>query len=328
MTRLVIDFDFVKFEAASLAEERSIIVTHKASGNQKEFATRTEFWGDWRKKEGGWLAEQNKSRLSPMLAEEFDVEDRQTPKGMAVAKQVVRSRIEGICAKAGTEDYYGYVSKGTSFREGISTVLRYKGNRSGLIRPLLLDDVSEYLIKRHNTTYQEHWEVDDRVIMDWYADKSLTVVMVDKDAMGCEVNLLNPDTMDEPMEIRGLGGLWIDGNKQVKGYGRKWLYMQCGSSDLSDNYAANSACDTKWGPKSMYQLLAPCQTDKECFEALIKAYVKLYPAPKKITGWRGDEIEIDWLYMLNENFQLARMRRWVGDEFHVQDVLTKLGINY
>jgi len=328
MPRIVLDADFVKFEAASLAEERSIVVTHKKSGNQKEFATRTEFWGDWRKKEGGWLAEQNKSRLSPLLPEEFDVEDKQVIKSMCVAKQVVRSRIDSICAKAGTDDYYGYVSKGVSFREGISTVLQYKGNRTGLIRPLLLDEVSEYLIKRHNCTYQEYWEVDDKVIMDWYADKSLIVIMVDKDAMGCEVNLLNPDTMDEPMEIRGLGGLWIDGNKQVKGYGRKWLYQQVLSSDSADNYAANSATDMKWGPKSAYNLLAPCQTDAECFKAMLQGYRKLYPEKKSIVGWKGDTIEIDALYMLNENFQLARMRRFEGDEFHVKDVLTKLKIGF
>jgi hypothetical protein len=145
---------------------------------------------------------------------------------------------------------------------------------------------------------------------------------------GCEINFFNPDIMDEPMQIRGLGGLWIDGNKQVKGYGRKWLYQQISSSDLADNYSANSASDTKWGPKSAYQALSPCQTDKECFEAMRNIYVKLYPSPKKIIGWRGDEIEIDWLYMLNENFQLARMRRWENDEFHVSSVLDKLKVRY
>ena len=59
---LLIDSDFVCFEAASLAEKRSVVVTHKQSGRQKEFDTRTEFWGHWKTKSGGWLAEQNKQR--------------------------------------------------------------------------------------------------------------------------------------------------------------------------------------------------------------------------------------------------------------------------
>lgn len=326
--RAVIDMDFIKFEAACLAEERSIIVTHKATGNQKEFGTRTEFYGEWRKKSGGWLAEQNKSRLTPFLVEDFDIEDKQTSKGMVVARQVVKARLEAILGKLGTQDYYGFVTSGKSFREGISTVLKYKGNRDNLLRPLLLTEVSEYLVKHCNTEYQSHYEVDDRVIMEWNSDKEMVVIGNEKDYLGCEINFFNPDTMDEPQEIRGLGGLWIDGNKQVKGYGRKWLYQQVCSSDSADNYAANSACSTKWGEKSAYNLLSPCQTDAECFEAMKKCYQKLYPEPKTITGWRGDEFEIDWLYMLNENFQLARMRRWEGDEFHVKDVLTKLGISY
>ena len=72
----------------------------------------------------------------------------------------------------------------------------------------------------------------------------------------------------------------------------------------------------------------PRSRDKECFEAMRNIYVKLYPSPKKIVSWRGDEIEIDWLYMLNENFQLARMRRWENDEFHVNTVLDKLQVKY
>lgn len=47
MTKLtsIIDLDYVKYASASVGEKRSIIVTHKSSGRQKEFSTRTEFWG-------------------------------------------------------------------------------------------------------------------------------------------------------------------------------------------------------------------------------------------------------------------------------------------
>lgn len=324
----VIDMDFIKFEAACLAEERSILVTHKETGREKVFKTRTEFYGNYYKKAGGWLAEQNKQRTTPWLVEDFIIEDVQEVKGMGVAKNVVEARVQAITKALGDSSYYGYVTKGKSFREDISTIIKYKGNRDKLIRPLLLDDVADLLTRKYNASWQEYYEVDDRVIMDWYADKSLTVVMVEKDAMGCEVDLFNPDTMDEPLRIRGLGGLWIDGNKQVKGYGRKWLYFQCMSNDVADNYAANSASDVKWGPKSAYNLLAPCQDDKQCFEAMKACYQKLYPEPKIITGWRGNTFEVDWMYCANENWQLARMRRFKGDEFHLSTVFDKLGITY
>jgi hypothetical protein len=52
----------------------------------------------------------------------------------------------------------------------------------------------------------------------------------------------------------------------------------------------------------------------------------LYPAPKKITGWRGDEILIDWKYVLRENFTLARMLRWKDDVVDLDEVMRKLKV--
>lgn len=326
---LIFDMDFVKFEAACLAEKRSIVVTHKSSGRQKEFDTRTEFWGrSWKKKDGGWLAEQNIGRTTPWLPEDFIIEDKQEIISEALGKRIARNRIDSICAKLEDNDYRGYIGRGKSFREDISTIIQYKSNRIDAIRPLLLNDMAEYLVKRHNCVFVEGLESDDHVIIDWYKNKKATVVALDKDARGCEINLFDPDTMDSPLRIRGLGGLWINGKKEVKGQGRMWCYFQCLSADNSDCYSANSASDVRWGPKSAYNLLAPCKTDKECFEALVKGYKTLYPEKKTIKGWRGDEIEIDWLYVFNENFQLCRMRRWEGDEFHVKTVLDKLKIEY
>jgi hypothetical protein len=62
-------------------------------------------------------------------------------------------------------------------------------------------------------------------------------------------------------------------------------------------------------------------------EALVKGYKTLYPAPKKIISWRGDEITVDWLYCLQENFTLAHMLRHRGDKIVVADLLKKLNIN-
>lgn len=324
--RLVFDFDFVKFAAASLGEKRSIRAIHKQSGNEKEFDTRTDFWGDWRKKEGGYLAEINKGRTTPFVADDFEIIDVQTPMPKSHPLKVANAQIESICARLGTTDYYGYVGKGKSFREDLSTILKYKGNREGVLRPLYLDDVAEHLIKKHNAQWQEHYEVDDRVVMDWYKDNSLVCCVAEKDFMGCEIDVFNPDTMTTPTKIRGLGGLYINGKKEVKGQGRKWKYHQCLSLDLADNYKANSASDKRWGEKSSFQLLDPCRTDKECFEAMVKGYKTLYPEPKVIKGWRGNDIEIDWLYVMNENLNLCHMHRWENDFLDTKAILTKLNV--
>ena len=326
--RAVIDMDFVKFAAACLGEERSIKVIHKQSGNEKTFKTRTEFWGDWRKKQGGYLAEINKGRETPFVAEDFDIVDVQTPHPKSHPLRCADTQIESILTKLGTSSYYGFVGKGDSFRVEYSTLLKYKGNRTDLIRPIYLNDVAEYLVKKHNTDWQTDIEVDDRVVQEWYSDKSLVVVGAEKDYLGCEINFFNPDTMDTPTKIRGLGGLYINGKKEVKGQGRKWHYQQTLSADFADNYKANCFSDKKWGEKSSFQLLDPCKTDKECFEALVKGYKTLYPEPKVVTGWRGEEIKIDWLYVLNENFNLSHLHRWKNDFVDVKTVLDKLGVAY
>lgn len=328
MPQLVFDYDFIKFAAACLAEERTIKVVHKQSGREKFFQTRTDFYGNWHKKNGGWLSEQNKKRTTPFLVEDFEIFDLQTPKPKSHAIQCAKTQIESILHKVEADSYYGFVGKGKSFREDLSTILKYKGTREGLLRPIYLDDVAEYIVKNHNGEYQEHSEVDDRVVQEWHRDKSLTVVGGEKDFMGCEINFFNPSTMDTPMKIRGLGGLYIDAKKKVRGHGRMFKYHQCLSSDSADNYAANSASDVKWGEKSSYNLLAPCKTDKECFEALVKGYKTLYPEPKMITGWRGNKIEVDWLYVLNENLNLAHLHRWENDFINTKAVLDKLGITY
>ena len=67
----VFDMDYVAFQAAALSEERSVNVIHKQSGREMKFANRTEFYGNWRKKDGGWLAEKNKGRDSPFLLDGY-----------------------------------------------------------------------------------------------------------------------------------------------------------------------------------------------------------------------------------------------------------------
>lgn len=327
MSEVIFDYDFIKFEAACLAEKRSIKVIEKKSGNEYSFKNRTEFYGNYLKKNGGWLAEYNKSLFSPLLPEDFIIEDVQEALPISHAKKVVETRIDSILDKLDKTSYHGYIGKGKSFREDVSTIVQYKGNRTNLLKPLLLDEVGEYIHKKHDGEYVTGIEADDQCVISCHnSDKILACV--DKDYMGCEITVFNPDTMDSPLAISGVGKLWIDDKKKVRGYGRKWLYHQVMSGDSSDNYFANSASDKKWGEKSSYNLLSPCKTDKECLEALVEGYKILYPEPREIIGWRGDKIRVDWLYVLKENFQLARMLRWEGDNVDIEKVMNKLGVNY
>lgn len=340
MTTLLYDYDPILYAAGSVGEKRTIKAVHRESGDEYEFDTRTQFWGRWKAKAGGWLAEYNANRETPRLPEEFDITDIQTPEPLSNCLQIVKNMVSASCEAVGVSSYYGYSGKGKVFREDISTILKYKGNRDKALRPLHLDDLKEYLVKHHACEIIEHIEADDACSIDSYnayqkwkktkSDKDkLVLACVDKDYLQCAGHLFNTNTCAPICSYDGFGWLNLNEKGDVKGRGRLWLYHQILSSDDSDNYAANSATTMKWGEKTSYKLLKDCKTDKEAFEALVSGYKTLYPSPKKITGWRGDEIEIDAMYVLQENFNLAKMLRSADEQpTDVKAVLTKLNIEH
>lgn len=338
--KLLFDFDPCIFAASSVGEKRTIKVVHNLSGDEYEFGNRTEFYGHYKAKAGGWLAEYNQGKTSPRLAEEFFIEDVQAAEPLEHCIHILNNMLKGYCEKLGSHSYYGYSGKGELDRHDYATVLEYKGNRKNSIRPVHLSALKEYIVQKHNCTLVERIECDDACSIDSYtafqkwkktkSDKDkLILVMAEKDFLQCAGHIYNTSTEAPVCSHEGLGWLSINDNGNVKGRGRMWHYHQCLSNDVADNYAANSASTMKWAEKSSYKLLNGCKTDKEAFEALVKGYQTLYPSKKTITGWKGDEIEIDWLYMLEENFNLAKLLRTKGEDItDVKNVLDKLGVAY
>jgi len=350
MTRLCFDIDFILFAAASVAEQNYIVATHIPTGEKMEFENRTALWGDWRKKNGGWLGQQNKEAGETIyLAEEFVVEECKRPRmltfdGKVVsplngAKRLVDQKIEEICKKLGTNTYYGYTGRGEVFRHDVATLQPYKGQRSE-VKPLILEELKDYVIEKHNIQLVTGIEADDAVNMDthqayerWKKSKSdddkLVAVAIDKDNKQTQGFHYNPDKDSAVREINGFGKLWLDKKGEVDGEGRCWLYYQICSKDQADNYAANCMSEVKWGEKSAYEALKDCKNDREAWEAIVRVFKRLYPEPKTIKNFRGDVITIDYLHVMQEMATLAMMLRYAnGDKIDVKAVLTKLGIEH
>lgn len=329
MKTAVIDADYIKYSAAGVGEKRSINVIHKSSGREQPFNNRTEFYGRGKKKDGGWLGELNKGRTSPFLIDEFEIIDVQTPEPIENVLHTAKSMFESCLKALDTTKYVGFLGKGDSFRVERSTLLKYKGQRSALLRPLYLDDVTQYLYNKFKLEFVENLESDDMCIIEAYKKPDHVVVAVDKDMLGCPVLLYNPNQHELGIQnCNKLGSLWRNEKGEVKGIGRMFLYYQMCSSDTSDNYAANCMSDLKWGSVSAYSALVNSQNDKEALSSVVDVFKKLYPEAKTVVGWRGDSIDIDWLYVATEMFDLARMLK-VEDEVVVfKDVLDKLGVEY
>ena len=324
MTIAVIDIDYVKYAAASVGETRTIKAYHPISGDEWSCKTRTELYGHWQKKDKGILAEHNKINGTDYTADELVISDIQTPEPIQNVLHTAKSMVESALWHLKTNKQISYIGKGDSFRVERSTILKYKGQRSNMLKPLALDEVTAYLTKKFKAIEVTDIEADDAVVIEAYQNKTKTVVGVDKDYLGTDVLLFNPNKYEQGIiDCSGFGSLWLDNKGKVTGKGRQFLYFQTLAQDDSDNYSANSASDIAWGEKSAYKALKDCRNDAESLLALVKSYQYIYPEPKVITGWRGNQFEVDWLYCAEECFQMARMLRWENDHVLLKDVLGK-----
>jgi len=325
----IIDLDYVKYASASVGEKRSIIVTHKSSGREKEFNTRTEFYGRDKAKSGGWLGELNSKRDSPFAVDEFEITDQQIAEPIDHVLQIAKTQVEGDLKRLGTNKYKAFLGKGDSFRVELSTLKKYKDNRKDMLRPLHMDAVTEYLERKFKAEIVTNIEADDRCVIEAYNNPNAVIQGLDKDYYSAPVKFFNVNRPDEGIQdCNQFGSLWLDDKGDVRGIGRMHLYWQVASNDTSDNYAANCFSDIKWAGKSAYKSLVEAKTDNEAWGKLKGIFQYLYPEEKTVLGWRNDPINITWDYVLNEMFVMARMLRFEGENLNAYDVMDKLGVSY
>lgn len=332
MTTALIDGDWLVYAAGFINEERVISVKHISSGKVREYKNRTEFWGGKRKEIGGWLGEVNKAREEtgkrPFTKEEFEITDIQRANDISHALHTVKAMIKNVLRDTGCKDYKIFVGKGDSFRVDRSTLWKYKGQREVVLRPILKDQIVQYLLDHHGAILCTYFEADDMVIMEAYKNKDSIVVSPDKDTGGCAVKWYNPQHPDRGViDCSGFGSIWFDEKGEVRGIGRKFFYYQVAYGDDVDNYKSNCMSSVRFGKKGAFDAIEPCKTDKECMEALKSIYMKLYPEPTVVDGWRVDRILINWEYVLNEIWDMARMMRHEKDFVKATDVLRSMGID-
>lgn len=324
MTRLIFDYDWVVFKSSCAVENRFVRVLNKKSNEELIFKNRTEVYGDWRKKAGGWLATQEGLTL-----DDLEITDDRTAEDVSHAIQIAKTIVLGMCEKLGTDDYYGYVSGEGNFRKDICTLLPYKGNRENMLSPIYRKEVTDYLVNKHNAMLVNDKEPDDAVATDMFSalrnKESAIGIVNEKDYYGCDGNWWHYD-LDKLVKVRGFGYLERNEKGAVKGQGRLWKYFQVCFADNSDNYAANCFSDKKNGEVAVYNRLKDCKNDKEAFQAMKEHFQYLYPEPKVITNWKGDTFEIDWFYVMQEMMNLAHLQRWEDDRVDLRLVYSSLGV--
>lgn len=320
------DLDFIKYAAASVGEKREVKVVNRKSGREWLCKNRTEFYGG--NKKGGILERlnENKKEEAVLKHTDFDYFDIQTPEPIQNILHTANCMIDSCLESAGAGVVDFYIGSGDSFRVGLSTLLEYKGNRKNVLKPVLLDEVNDYLVRKYSANIVEGYEVDDVVVMESYGKHNHFIVGVDKDYYGTGSRFLNTNKLSESIvDTSGVGKLYLD-NGKVRGYGTAFKMFQACSGDSSDNYKANCCSSVKWGEMSAYNVLKDCKTYRDLFEKGAGIFKHLYSSRKEVVGWKGETLTIDWLYVFQELFNMAHLHRKQDDYVNVESVLKNLDL--
>lgn len=326
MTTGILDLDIFAYRSASAGEKRTIHAYHPITGDEWKCNTRTQLYGHWIKKNRGLLAEFNAKNGTKYLADELVITDLQHPEPLPNVLHTAKVMVESALYKLGTNKQKGFLGKGDSFRVERSTLLKYKGDRADVLKPLALQEVRDYYVRKLGATLVEGLESDDWCVIEAHNNPDKVIVTADKDAKGTHCLVLNPFDEQGVVDCRGFGKLWLNNKGEVKGTGRIFMLFQT-FGDSADNYKANCFSDLDVGDKTAYNALKDCKTDKEAFQAVKEQFKLMYPEPKIVTGWRGDQFEIDWKYVFNEMFDMCRMMRSETDFLVGTDVMQKLGVD-
>jgi DNA polymerase I len=176
------------------------------------------------------------------------------------------------------DDYRAYITGKGNFRNEIAVTEPYKGNRKDAKRPIHYDAIRTHL-QRLGAVLVEGQEADDAVAID-ATESGGWIVSIDKDldqVAGWHYNFVK----HEEYYITEEEGL-------------RNLYTQVLTGDRTDNIIGLKGI----GPKKAAKLLEDCKTEREYYDACLKAY-------------DGNELRVI------ENLNLLWLRRTPNQTFQV-----------
>lgn len=303
---VVVDADTLVFRSAAASEDRTVEVEHLPSNRKKIYKNRTEF-----KK-----AMQEKGfQIEP---EEFKFIDIQEPEPIENCLHNIKIQANNILEMFSDADVIFVAGDSNNFRLDLPLPTRYKSNRDGMLRPVLLKEAREYFIKKFNALSADFKEADDLANILAYEGlrkgKEAILLSPDKDAkqsVGLKLfdytnptrDIVHIESWHEMQLVKG----------DFKSYGVPFFCYQMTRGDKIDCFSPYELAKVKFGDVGAYKLLSNCSTAKECLEVVVNQYKQWYPEPITYTAWDGNEYSKDWKDLLELYFSAAYMLRWDGD---------------
>lgn len=316
---LVVDGDILAFKLSAVGDDRVCLVSR--NGKTKEFKNKTQF------------KEINKDKGFDFST--FEFKNTLKPKPIDFCLQNLKNAVKNIKEKTGCTHVELYIGGSGNFRASLPLPTEYKGDRKGSLRPTYLTTCKEYLMKYHGAIKIKGVECDDYVQQRMYelSLDSVDAILYtnDKDALQAYkhgITTYNPDKGEIKTFRGGLGEMWMQDEKYVKGSGLKWLLGQCLYGDSSDAYKGNELSGIPFGDKTYFKDVSGINTVEDLLEYAVSKWKLWYPNIVEYTAWDGVEHKKNWLEIAEMYWSCAYMRLSPNDPTTFESLLKEYGVEY
>lgn len=281
--------------------------------------------------------------------EDFTIEDCYEPEPIENAlystKQKLKSMREQAKKVTGADSQILVMGSGENFRHEMKLPIQYKNSRKDTHKPLLLNEVRQYLKDHHAAIDVKGIEADDYIAQlgfrgwrDWKRTGVFSYCqgVVDKDAYQTNSLIWNPQKdrsgqwmYEEPILVDGLGSLYRNEKGDVKGTGFAWLMFQT-FGDPIDGYNCTNLSNKRYGfgDVARYETLKDCITPPEYLQAVLDKYTELFGERVQYEAWDETEMDIPIVDYIEMHFCCAYMRRWKDDNTSFNGLCNKYGVGY
>ena len=297
---VAVDADTLLFNAAVSSQDKYITVLHKPTGKTKNYQNRTEF--------------KESMRGRKEITEQYEIHDIQDNPSVKRAFRTVKNKAEQILDNFDFHEVVFCAGDSDNFRRELPYPTRYKANRDGKDRPLLLKECHQYFKKRYKSIQALGHECDDEV----------SILAYEALKQGREAFILSPDgdsrqfdgvkfggytdTPFECVDIQFMHSIKWTG-KNLDTYGFPWTVSQCAYGDATDGLNPQYLAKKRYGEKGFYNDFHELTTADEIAQKLIEKYKFWFPEEFEYTSWNGKQIQADWKSMLELYWKGTTMKR-------------------
>ncbi len=214
MRRLLIDGDIVLYRAAFAAQARKTLV-ELPDGSSHLFSRK------WAARD--WIESMGYEEDDCTLVTMFDMKNEEE------AYMIVDNIMQDIFNGLSSNNFEMYLTGKGNYREGLAVTHKYKGNRDDNDKPILYDQVKQYLVDTYDAQVIEGMEADDKLGIEQTPETCIVSIDKDLDQIeGWHYNFVHqdlynvsPDEALRSFQVQCLVGDPTDNIVGLKGIGEK-----------------------------------------------------------------------------------------------------------